>query len=214
LVVFDCDGTLVDSAALILAAMDRAFAGAGHAPPPETAVRSIVGLSLVEAMATLVPEADAAVHFELAGHYKRSFAELRGEGLHDERLFPGIADLLDELDRTGRLLAVATGKSRRGLDHLVQKHGWHGRFVSLQTADHHPSKPHPAMLLRAMADAGVDEAEAVMIGDTSYDMAMARSARVTGIGVTWGHHPEVLLRDAGADHVAADVDVLRGLLLA
>ncbi|MFW5833760.1 MAG: HAD-IA family hydrolase [Pseudomonadota bacterium] len=211
--VFDCDGTLVDSAALILAAMDRAFARADRPPPAETAVRSIVGLSLAEAMAALLPEEDAAVHVDVAEHYRRSFAELRTEGIHDERLFPGLADLLDELDRTGRLLAVATGKSRRGLDHLVDKHGWHGRFVSLQTADRHPSKPHPAMLLQAVAEAGVKRSQAVMIGDTSYDMAMARSARVAGIGVTWGHHPEVLLRDAGADHVVADVDALRGLLL-
>ncbi len=212
--VFDCDGTLVDSAALILAAMDRAFRDAGALPPTEPAVRNVVGLSLVNAMATLAPDASAPEHERLAGHYKAAFASLRAEGAHDEALFPGIAELLDELGRAGRRLAIATGKSRRGLDHLVAKHGWEGRFLSLQTSDFHPSKPHPAMLLQAIAEAGGEPAEAVMIGDTSYDMAMARAAGATAIGVTWGHHAPPLLHQSGAHHVANDVRALRALLLA
>lgn len=212
-VVFDCDGTLVDSAALILAAMERAFTEAGLTPPTEAAARNIVGLTLVEAMATLVPDAAAADHERLAEHYRTAFATLRAEGAYDEALFPGIAELLDDLDAAGRLLAIATGKSQRGLDHIVAKHGWEGRFVSLQTSDFHPSKPHPAMLLRAIADAGGDPGEAVMIGDTSYDVAMARAASAAAIGVTWGHHAPDLLHRAGAHHVVDDVDGLRALLL-
>lgn len=212
-VVFDCDGTLVDSAALILAAMERAFVAARREPPPETLVRNIVGLTLVNAMAVLVPDAEVEEHLHLAEHYKTAFATLRAEGHHDEALFPGIGELLDDLDEAGRLLAIATGKSRRGLEHLVEKHGWGGRFVSLQTSDVHPSKPHPAMLLQAISDAGGRPEEAVMIGDTSYDIAMAKAAAAAAIGVSWGHHAPILLRDAGADAVVDDVAELRALLL-
>ena len=109
-------------------------------------------------------------------------------------MFDGILDLLDDLERDGWLLAVATGKSDRGLKHCLEKHGVHARFVSLQTADRHPSKPHPSMALQAMADAGAGPETTIVIGDTSYDMGMARAAGATGIGAGWGYHePSELL---------------------
>ena len=126
----------------------------------------------------------------------------RLEGRVEEPLFEGILDLLDVLEADGWLLAVATGKSDRGLRHCLTSHGIHARFVSLQTADRHPSKPAPHMALAAMAAAGASPESTIVIGDTSFDMAMARAAGVTAIGVAWGYHEAGELRDAGAHHVA------------
>ena len=123
-----------------------------------------------------------------------------------------MADLLERLRADGWSLAVATGKSRRGLDHCLAAHGLSGHFASLQAADGNPSKPDPAMLLAALAEADAEPGDAVMIGDTSYDMEMARAAGVRAIGVAWGYHDEETLRAAGASAIAADADELRGLI--
>jgi phosphoglycolate phosphatase len=127
-----------------------------------------------------------------------------------EPLFEGIVDLLQRLEEDGWLLAVATGKSDRGLRHCLEANAIHARFISLQTADRHPSKPHPSMVLAAIAEAGASPAASVMVGDTCFDMAMARSAGVHGIGVAWGYHPSEELLEAGANaiaHAPADVYV-------
>lgn len=212
-VVFDCDGTLVDSGALIVAAMDRAFRAAALAPPDPVSVRHVVGLSLDEAVRTLAPVADAAAQAKLVGGYRDAFNALRADARFEEPLFPGVAALLTELDDAGRRLAVATGKSRRGVDDVLAKHGLEGRFVSVQTADDNPSKPHPEMLRRAIAEAGGRAEDACMIGDTIYDVEMAKLAGVAAIGVGWGHHPAAHLTAAGAREVASDVAALRDLLL-
>jgi phosphoglycolate phosphatase len=209
LAIFDCDGTLVDSQANICRAMEMAFAAEGLGHPDHHRVRRIVGLSLVEAMRVMLPDAEPQFHVVLADHYKNAFHELRGNGtLQHEPLYDGLADLLDRLDQTGWMLAVATGKSDRGLDLCLTHHGIRHRFVSLQTADRHPSKPHPSMIYQALADAGADPAQAVMIGDTSYDMAMGVAAQVRSIGVDWGYHDAAELTLAGADSIAYTMDEL------
>lgn len=202
LAIFDCDGTLVDSQHNICAAMAECFAAAGLASPPHAQTRRVVGLSLVEAMRAMLPEAEPDFHVALAEEYKRAFQAMRARGLDEEPLYEGIAGLIDTLETEGWLLAVATGKSDRGLKLCLEHHGIAGRFVSLQTADRHPSKPHPSMIEQAMADAGAAPARTVMIGDTSYDMAMARAAGVGAIGVAWGYHEPHDLTRAGAHHVA------------
>ncbi|MFN3819644.1 HAD-IA family hydrolase [Blastomonas sp.] len=209
LAIFDCDGTLVDSQANICRAMEMAFAAEGLGHPDHHRVRRIVGLSLVEAMRVMLPDADAQFHVVLADHYKNAFHELRGNGtLQHEPLYDGLDALLDRLDQLGWMLAVATGKSDRGLDLCLTHHKIKHRFVSLQTADRHPSKPHPSMIYQALADAGVEAQNAVMIGDTSYDMAMGVAANVRAIGVDWGYHDSSELHSAGADCVAYSMDEL------
>ncbi len=203
LAIFDCDGTLVDSQANICLAMEDCFARANLAAPSRDRTRRVVGLSLVEAMQAMLPEAEPHVHLAMAEDYKLAFHRLRGRGLIEEPLYEGIAELMDALDGDGWLLGVATGKSDRGLKLCLEHHGMHQRFVTLQTADRHPSKPHPSMIEQAMADAGAAPETTIMIGDTSYDMAMARAAGVTAIGVTWGYHEARELVDAGAHHIAA-----------
>jgi len=203
LAIFDCDGTLVDSQHNICAAMAQCFAGAGLEPPSSERTRSVVGLSLVEAMRALLPAAPPKAHEDLAERYKSSFHALRAQGLEEGPLYAGVADLIDALDADGWLLGVATGKSDRGLGLCLAYHGLDRRFVTLQTADRHPSKPHPAMIEQAIADAGAVPETTLMIGDTSYDMAMARTAGVTAIGVAWGYHPPEALQSAGAHHIAS-----------
>ncbi|HET9813393.1 MAG TPA: HAD-IA family hydrolase [Sphingomicrobium sp.] len=202
LAIFDCDGTLVDSGATIYAALAATFESAGHAVPQARAARRVIGLSLVEAMAGLLPDAGAEQHAELTDAYKRNFMALRAAGQVEEPLFDGVIELLDALEEDGWLLAVATGKSDRGLKHCLDLHGIHARFVSLQTADRHPSKPHPSMVLEAMRDAGAAPEATVVVGDTSYDMAMAAAAGAAGIGAGWGYHEPDELIAAGAVAVA------------
>lgn len=202
LAIFDCDGTLVDSGATIHAAVAETFAEQGLAVPPVAESRRVIGLSLVEAMAALLPGASSVEHLRLTETYKAKFFAARAEGRVEEPLFDGIAELLDALDAAGWLLAVATGKSARGLRHCLESHGMAQRFVSLQTADQHPSKPDPSMALKAMADAGAGPDTTIVIGDTSFDMGMARAAGAMGIGAGWGYHDELELIEAGAAAVA------------
>ncbi|MEZ0495225.1 HAD-IA family hydrolase [Sphingomonas sp. IW22] len=215
LAIFDCDGTLVDSQANICIAMEQCFAAHGLPAPDRGDIRRIVGLSLVEAMCALLPDASDEQHRAMAEDYKRAFQTLRGNGgLLDEPLFDGIAESLDALEADGWLLGVATGKSDRGLSLILAHHGLSRRFVTLQTADRHPSKPHPAMVHAAIAEAGATPETSVMIGDTSFDMAMGAAAGVRPIGVAWGYHAPDELRDAGAlvvaDHASELARLARG----
>jgi phosphoglycolate phosphatase len=212
LAIFDCDGTLVNSQANICLAMEHAFGEAGMAPPSHHATRRIVGLSLVEAMRVLLPDAKAQVHTDMAERYKSSYFALRNNGLEHEPLYDGIAALLSAMDESGWLLGVATGKSDRGLERCLDHHGIRGLFVTLQTADWHPSKPHPSMVYQALADAGAKAENAVVIGDTVYDIHMGKAAGCRTIGVTWGYHPVNELRSAGADFIAGSMDELEALL--
>jgi phosphoglycolate phosphatase len=202
LAIFDCDGTLVDSQHNICLAMEDSFQRGGLVPPDRTAIRRIVGLSLLEAVQALVPDAHPDLHMQLGADYKSAFHRLRGNGLVDEPLFEGIAETILALVEDGWLLGVATGKSDRGLAHCLDHHGIAGHFVTLQTADRHPSKPHPSMIYQAMADAGAAPASTLMIGDTAFDIGMARAADVTAIGVAWGYHDPADLFAEGAHLVA------------
>jgi phosphoglycolate phosphatase len=200
LVLFDVDGTLVDSQNIIVAAQRAAFAALGLEAPSRERSLSIVGLSLVEAFTVLAgPKAPVV---ELAEAYKEAFSRLRLDPAHEEPLFPGAAECLEWLSgEENVLLGIATGKSRRGVAHLLDRHDWRTRFTTIQTADDAPSKPHPAMIRQAMREIGAEPADTVMIGDSTYDMQMAKAAGVTAIGVSWGFQPVAALREAGADAI-------------
>lgn len=215
LALFDCDGTLVDSAANICLAVERAFDRHRLAPPPREAIRGIVGLSLPQAMAVLHQPADANLCEVLAQSYKDAFVAMRGTpDFAHEPLYPGIAEALATLADSGWALGVATGKSDRGLSIVLATHGLTSAFVTLQTADRHPSKPHPAMALAAMAEAGSTPDRTVMIGDTSYDMTMGRAGGAHAVGVAWGYHPPAMLTAAGAARVVDHADDLPAAMLA
>ncbi|MDP7325907.1 MAG: HAD-IA family hydrolase, partial [Qipengyuania citrea] len=198
--------------AAICETMELAFRNTGLAAPERNKVRRIVGLSLPFALRELAPDATDDERHAVVEAYKAGYRELRLSGALREPLYAGIAALIDELDAEGRLLGVATGKSDRGLHACLDTHGIKHRFVSLQTADRHPSKPHPAMLEAALGDAGVAPADAVMIGDTSFDMEMAQAAGVRAIGVAWGYHEPRELLDAGASAVAETAQQLGDLI--
>ena len=202
LVVFDVDGTLIDSQNHILAAMEHAFAAIGVTLPGREAVLSIVGLSLPVAVERLVPHLSEGARAGIVAAYKESFGQLRARTVSP--LFPGAAEALRALrSRPEVVLGVATGKSRRGLSHVLDLHGLGGHFVTTQVADDHPSKPHPSMLRAALAETGTEAARGVMIGDTTFDIEMGRAAGMATVGVAWCYHPAAGLAAAGADRVIA-----------
>lgn len=213
LILFDCDGTLVDSQALIQAAMTGAFRTLGLAPPERSRTLSVVGLSLPEAMARMLPEASPATHLAAAEAYKTAAIALRDDAAYAEPFFSGARETIVALaNKPGVRLGLATGKSRRGVDRLIAHAGLEGVFTAIETADSAPSKPHPGMILQAMLTAGVEAAATTMIGDTTFDLDMARSAGVRGIGVAWGYHPVSALRASGAHHIVQTFAELDDLL--
>lgn len=211
LVILDVDGTLVDSQTLIVAAQREAFAACGLPAPARARSLSVVGLSLAEAFTALVgPEGPVE---DLAEAYRQAYGRLRADPACHEPLFPGVEDLLAGLaSRDDLVLGIATGKSRRGVAYLVERFGWERVFATIQTADDAPSKPDPGMILRAMAETGVAAAATAMVGDTSFDMAMAHAAGVRAIGVSWGYHPVPALLEAGAETVVDRAEDLLPLL--
>ncbi len=213
LIIFDVDGTLVDSQGDIFAAMTRAFERADHAPPPREAVLGIVGLSLDVAIPRLAPDLPDEMHGRIVGWYKVAYMGLRAQSgvVQSSPLYPHVLETLQAFHaKAGNLLGVATGKSAQGLDKLLDGHDLRSYFVTRQVADHHPSKPHPSMLFAALAETGVAPENAVMIGDTSFDMEMAQTAGIAGIGVSWGYHrPEAL---GAARAIARDFRDLPGLV--
>jgi phosphoglycolate phosphatase len=207
LIVFDVDGTLVDSQHLILEAMQVAFDLLGETLPPRETALAVVGLSLPEAMAALLPHLPPGETLKMAQRYREHFLARRLEGTPESvpPLYPGALAALERLaGDPGTLLGVATGKARRGLDHLLEAHALGRHFITLQTADGHPSKPHPSMLLAALAETGLPVARAAMVGDTEFDMAMGRAAGFLTVGVTWGYHPPERLAAAGANVIIDD----------
>ena len=208
LAVFDCDGTLVDSQHSIVAAMGASFRTKNFPAPDAASVRRVVGLPLLDAVEHLAPDLPAQTHEDLRDGYRDAFLALRKSGQVQEPLFPGTVEGLDILESTGWLLGVATGKARQGLDATLDTHGLGNRFVTMQTADIALGKPHPEMLYNAMSETGADRSLTVMIGDTTYDMEMARNAGTCAIGVAWGYHdPEELLA-AGAHVIIHDYSEL------
>jgi len=215
LIVFDCDGTLVDSQHGIVSCMTAACLGLGLAAPDAAAVRKVIGPSLEQAIEMLFPAYDAAALAGITAKYREAAVALRGRADYTEPLFDGIRDVIDAFARTGSLLGIATGRNHRGLIHTLGVHGLGERFATLQTPDTCRSKPDPDMLHKAMAETGVYPEETVIVGDTSYDMLMGRNARTAAVGVGWGYHGVAELRDAGAlaiaDSAASLPEVLRSL---
>lgn len=203
LVIFDCDGTLVDSQHLIVEAMNAGLRQAGLSPLPREKILSIVGLSLPLAVETLLPDQPVDVVAAVTLGYRDGALALRqGEAARDP-LYEGIAAVVDELaGRDDVLLGIATGKSIRGVDRMLGHTNWADRFVTIQTADTNPSKPHPAMIETAMREAGTDPHRTLMIGDTTFDLRMAKNAGVASLAVTWGYHPVADLMREGADAIA------------
>ncbi len=198
LVLFDVDGTLVDSQGSIVAAMTASFNALSLPVPDRQAILSIVGLSLPIAISELANEHATEVQQRLVDSYKQAYHAHRvAQGAASSPLYPGAREVIEALHAIPEvLLGVATGKSQRGLDALIEAHGLERYFVTRQVADHHPSKPHPSMIETACAETGVGAGNTVMIGDTRFDMDMARAAGVPGIGVTWGYHDRSALESA------------------
>jgi phosphoglycolate phosphatase len=204
-VIFDCDGTLVDSQHSIVAAMHKAYAAHGLPTPERAQLLSIVGLSLHEAFHVLSNgQADFPIE-SLVADYKAAFFAMRKSGTHFDPLFPGARDVITALSRRSDvLLGIATGKSRRGLEAVLSQHGLRDNFHVIKTADDAPSKPHPAMVIDAMNEAGVTPRDTIVVGDTVFDMKMAHAAGAAGIGVGWGYHQPSALLQAGATTVLND----------
>jgi phosphoglycolate phosphatase len=211
LLILDVDGTLVDSQNLIVAAQREAFAACGLAPPTRERSLSIVGLSLAEAFTALVGPAGPIE--ALADAYKAAFGRLRADPACVEPLFPDVAETIRRFAaRDDLLLGIATGKSQRGVAHMLDRHSWRSVFSTIQTADDAPSKPDPGMILQAMAETGIGPEATTMVGDTSFDMAMARAAGVRAVGVSWGYHPVPALEEAGAETIIDRFASLEALL--
>lgn len=202
LLLFDIDGTLVDSGDIIFEALLRTLT-AFHFPVPARArALKVVGLSLFEAFHDLTGDTDQSV--AMADHYKGLFGALRASGKYPEPLYPDAEKIVQYVRALpDAVLGIATGKSRRGVDHLLARLDWQDWFATIQTADHAPSKPHPAMILQAMAEAGTAANRTVMIGDSVHDMRMAKAAGVAALGVAWGFHAPDDLRQAGA-HIVVE----------
>lgn len=212
LVIFDVDGTLVDSQDFIVEAQRRAFVSLGLEPRDRTKALSVVGLSLIEAFDMLTDGAGPSE--ALAKAYRDAWNVMLGDPNYETPLYAGAAECVSTLARRqDMMLGMATGKSRRGVERLLARRCWQNHFASVQTADDHPSKPAPDMILACMEETGIGRGETVMIGDTSFDMAMARAAGVRAIGVAWGYHDAEALLESGAERVVADFAALRLALL-
>ena len=213
LVIFDCDGTLVDSQHMICAAMQRAYDAHAIACPPRETVLSIVGLSLREAFEVLGRGHTDFPFDGMIEHYKQAFFDLRHSVEHQEPLYTGAREtILTLASRSDCLLGVATGKSQRGVRAILTHHGLLPHFATIKTADDAPSKPHPGMVMECMREAGALPGDTVVIGDTTYDVEMALAAGAAAIDVAWGYHPVAELRAAGAHEVIGDCALLPSAL--
>ena len=213
LIIFDCDGTLVDSQHLIVAAMERAFGHVGVAPPPREAVLGIVGLSLPQAISRLAVDANEETVMRITKEYSGAFGALRQNPDNQEPMYEGAHEAVVELaGREGVVLGIATGKSRKGVDRLLERFQLGACFATIQTADDAPSKPHSGMIDQAIMETGAAPSATVMIGDTTFDMEMARNAGVKPLGVSWGYHPVQMLRAEGVVDVAEDYPHLLRIL--
>ena len=191
LIVFDWDGTLSDSTVIIGEAIQNACRDLGEPVPDSRSARFVIGLGLADAMRTVAPGLPVQRHSELAAHYRQHYLARED----DIPLFPGAAELLEELDVCGYLLAVATGKTRVGLDRVLARNGLASRFHATRCADEGFPKPHPDMLLHLMARLAVTPGETLMIGDTTHDLELARNAGTAAVAVAYGaHEPEGLAR--------------------
>jgi len=210
--MFDFDGTLVDSQWAITRVMAEAFTGAGLPAPESAQVRRVIGLRLEAAIARLLPdgpddgdsEEGDALTARLAADYREAFFRLHARPDFHEPLMSGVKNALEALDHTHVFLGIATGKGRRALTTSLERHGLSRYFVTLKTADDGPGKPHPQILQDAMAEFGVAPEDTLMVGDTTFDMALAVNAGARALGVSWGYHAPQDLLAAGAERVLDD----------
>lgn len=217
LILFDFDGTLVDSQRAIVEAMGTAFAEIGLKRPAAPAVRRIVGLGLEQAVQVLMDDhgrmgREAGLVEAIAERYRQAHLTIRSRPDHLEPLFPGVREVLAGLDHPERFMGIATGKSLAGLFDSLERHGLKHHFATLQTGDRNRSKPDPEMVQRAMDWVGVEPIETVMVGDTTYDMEMAGNAGVEALGVSWGYHQADELSAAGAARVLESAEELLSLV--
>ncbi len=211
LVLFDCDGTLVDSQHVIADAMARTFDDHGLPAPALEDTRRIIGLSLPRAIGELLGEPDKAKAELMAATYKRHFLALRSAPDFHEPLYDGAGEAVRQLARQDEILiGMVTGKSRRGVETVLGHHGLREAFTIVRTADDCPSKPHPAMVLECCVETGVDPQATLVVGDTVFDMAMAAAAGSVPLGVGWGYHERQELVEAGARRVLDRFDELDG----
>ena len=207
LVVFDLDGTLINSEALIIETVRESFASIGQAIPTDDAIRSISGITARDAMGILAPGSAEDRIDVILNAYRSTYQQKAG--LAREPMFEGALDALDRLQADPEtILAVATGKGLTGVARILDNHRITAHFTTLQTPDHNPSKPHPGMLLSAMEETGAAPHQTVMVGDTVFDMELARAAKVRSIGVSWGYHDAAELLKAGAGTLIHDYSEL------
>lgn len=215
LVLFDCDGTLIDSIAIIQETMNRTFRSFGYSEPSVDETRATVGLTLDVAIARLLGrEAVDAECSDMMGYYRSLFVQVRSDPAMQEKLFDGIRPMLEQLFlHDDILIGAVTGKSRRGLDHMLKTHGFSRNFITTRTADDCPSKPNPAMVLECCAETGMEPSDAIVIGDTVFDIEMAKSAGAPSLGVSWGYGaPAELLRTGASSIAETPSDILKFVL--
>lgn len=212
LVLFDFDGTLVDSRRHIMAAMAQAFGDCGMRCPDEKTILSTVGLQPEDMLAVFAPDLPGDTRRLIGRKYRAHSLALRGANPALEQVFPDARETLAQLKAEGHRLGIVTGKGAAGLHQCLDHFGWHDYFDDLRPADNAPGKPDPTLILRAMSALDSMAAETVMVGDTTFDMIMAKRAGVAGIGVGWGYHAPALLEEAGADMVVESFAGLVGAL--
>ena len=208
LIVFDWDGTLMDSTAGIALSIQEAAREMGLPVPAREAASHVIGLGLQDSLRSAVPSLPVERYMDFVELYRKHFRAQQ----ESMALFPGVRELLERLQTDGHLLAVATGKSRRGLDQALEVSGLRGRFASSRCGDETNPKPHPAMLLELMDELALTAGELLMIGDTSHDLEMARSAGVDALAVTYGAHPGAALSALAPRACVASVLELRAWL--
>jgi len=205
LVAFDLDGTLLDSADSIVTGVLTCWEACGFPAPEKEHIRRIIGLPWEESICELLPGAGETEFNKIRAYHAEVASGKRPHPSRQERLFPGIKEALDQFEEAGFLLSVITSRSSGRLQDLLEANGIGKRFITLKTTDNGPGKPNPFLMNQTLSELGVDKENAVMIGDTTFDMIMARSAGTTAIGVSWGVHEADELTSAGAHHVVDDV---------
>lgn len=211
LILFDMDGTLNDGAALISETLIEAFLAAGEDPPSEEDVRSVIGLSIVDMTIRLAQHLPRDRHEKIINGYRLRYFDLV-EGDKIPPVYSGASQALSRLGQSGFTLGLVTGKARRSLNHVLCAMNWTRHFRTIQCADANPSKPSRVMVSRALLETGRSARETILVGDSRYDMRMARAAGVTPVGVSWGYNPPAVLRAEGAVAVARDFDDLFDIL--
>lgn len=214
LALFDCDGTLVDSAFAIQRAMIMVFQQFSYSEPSLNETKSVIGLSLDLAIAHLLKRPVDDEILAMVAAYKENYRKIRSDVFSAEPLFPGVLDMLTTLEKDDTtLLGVVTGKSRMGIDRICEAYKLHC-FITIKTADDCPSKPNPAMVIESCKQTGVFPESTYVIGDSIYDMQMAKLAKAKAVGVSWGYHMPDALRAAGADFIAREPKDLLSILKA